>query len=155
LRRALEQFERRVFAGEKVTDAQRRRAEDTLTKALDAEREPWGERARAAQQAVREAAQMIRTYVVENLDALLVELTENAERAAANVNERASDFLVAVDERRAAEQRTRGLCSLVMPMNPNSIPATRSDAARVEVARLLDTGGEPAPVLRLADPVSA
>jgi hypothetical protein len=109
----------------------------------------------AAQQAVRDADQVVRAFVAESLDALLVELTEDAERAAAKVNERASDFLVAVDERRAVERRTLGLCSLVRPMQPNSVPATRSDGARVEVARLLDMGGEPPPVLRVADRVSA
>jgi hypothetical protein len=41
---ALEQLERGAFAGEKVTDAQRKRAEDTLAKAREAEREPWGGR---------------------------------------------------------------------------------------------------------------
>jgi hypothetical protein len=151
---ALEQLERRALTGEKVTDAQRKRAEDTLAKAREAEREPWGERVRAAQQAVRDADQMVRAFVAETLDALLVELTEDAERVAAKVNGRAADFLVAVGERRAAEQRTLGLCSLVRPMTPNSVPTTRSDAARLEVARLLDTGGEPPPVLRVADPVS-
>src|SRR5262249_49274112 len=130
--RALEQLERRAFAGEKVTDAQRRRAEDTLTRAREAEREPWGERVRAAQQAVRDADQVVRAFVAERLDALLVELTEDAERAAAKVNECASDFLIAVDERQTAGQRTAGLWSLVRPMKPNMIPATRSDRARVE-----------------------
>jgi hypothetical protein len=86
---ALEQLERRVFAGEEVTDAQRKRAEDALAKAREAGREPWGERVRAAQQAVRDAGQVVRAFVAESLDALLVELTEDAERAAANVNERA------------------------------------------------------------------
>jgi hypothetical protein len=152
--RALEQLERRAFAGEKVTDAQRKRAEDALAKAREAEREPWGERVRAAQQAVRDADQVVRAFVAESLDALLVELNQDAERAAAKVDASGRDFLVAVDERRAAEQRTRGLCSLVRPMQPNSVPATRTDAARVEVSRLLDSGGEPPPVLRVADRVS-
>jgi hypothetical protein len=152
---ALEQLERRAFAGEKVTDTQRKRAEAALVKARDAEREPWGERVRAAEQAVRDADQVVCAYVAENLDALVVELTEDAERAAAKVNESASDFLVAVDQRRAAEERTVGLCALVRPMQPNSILAARSDAARMEVARLIDTGGEAAPVLRVADRVSA
>jgi hypothetical protein len=153
---ALEQLERRAFAGEKVTDVQRKRAEDALDKARRTEREPWGERARAAEQAVRDADQVVRAYVAEHLEALLAELTEDAERAAVKVNESASDFLAAVEQRRAAEQRTARLCSLVRRMQPNSIQASRSDAARVEVARFLDTGGETAPVLRVAaQPVSA
>jgi hypothetical protein len=49
----------------------------------------------------------------------------------------------------------RATSLLVRPMKPNSVPATRSNGARVEVARLLDTGGEPPPVLRIADRVSA
>jgi hypothetical protein len=152
---ALEQLERRSLAGERITDAQRRRAEDTLVKAREAEREPCGERIRAAHWAVRDADQMVRAFVAESLDALLVELTEDAERAAAKVNERASDFLIAVDERQAAERRTLGLCSLVRPMKPNSVPATRSSRARLEVARLLDAGGEQPPVLWVADGVPA
>jgi hypothetical protein len=75
----------------------------------------------------------------------LAELTEDAEHAAVKVNESASDFLVAVGERRAVEQRTAGLSSLVRRMEPNSFPASRSDAAAVEVARFVDSGGETAP----------
>jgi hypothetical protein len=119
------------------------------------EREPWGERARAAQQAVRDLDQAVRAYVAEHIDALLAELTEDAERAAATVNESATDFLAAVEQRRATEQRTAGLCSLVRRMEPNSFPASRSDDAAVEVRRFLDTGGETAPVLRVAHPVPA
>jgi hypothetical protein len=104
--RALEQLERRAFAGEKVTDAQRKRAEEALAKAQSAEREPWGERARAAQQAVRDAGQGVQAHVAEHLDTLLAELNEDAERAAAKVDASASDFLAAVEQRRAAEQRT-------------------------------------------------
>jgi hypothetical protein len=151
---ALEQLERRAFAGAKVTDAQRNRAEGALAKAREAEREPWGERVRAAQQAVRDADQVVYSYVAEHLDALLVELTEDAERAAVRVNQAAADFLASVAERHALDQRTAGLYSLVRRMKPNSIPASRSDRARVEVARFLDTGGETAPVLRVADRVS-
>jgi hypothetical protein len=147
---ALEQLERRAFAGEKVTDAQRKRAEDALAKAQLAEREPWGERARAAEQAVRDADQVVRAYIAEHLEALLTELTEDAERAAVKVNDCASDFLLAVEQRRAAEQRTLGLCSLVQRMKPNSILASRTDVAAAEVARFLDTGGETAPVLQVA-----
>jgi hypothetical protein len=152
---ALEQLERRAFAGERVTAAQRTRAEDALAKAQQAEREPWGERARAAEQAVRDADQVVRAFIAEHLDALLAELTEDAERAAVKVNESARDFLAAVEHRRAAERRTAGLCSLVRRMEPNSIPASRSDVAAVEVARFLDTGGEAAPVLRAAQPAPA
>jgi hypothetical protein len=57
---ALEQLERRAFNGERVIDAHRKRAEDALAKAQRAEREPWLERARAAQQAVRDADQAVR-----------------------------------------------------------------------------------------------
>jgi hypothetical protein len=152
---ALEQLERRALTGTKVTDAQRKRGEDALAKARQQEQEPWGERIRAAEQAVRDADKVVRAYVADHLDALLVELTEDAERAAARVNQSASDFLVAVDHRRAAEERTAGLCALVRPMQPNSILATRSDAARMEVARLINTGGEAPPILRDADRVSA
>jgi hypothetical protein len=143
--RALEQLERRAFAGEKVTDAWRKRAEDALAKAQRLEREPWGERARAAQHAVRDADLAVRAHVAEHLDAILAELTQDAERAAAKVNERAADFLAAVDERRAAEERMAGLWSLVRPTKPNSIVASRSDAARVEVGRLLDSGARQPP----------
>ncbi len=138
-----------------MTDAQRKRAEDALAKAQGAEREPWGERARAAQQAVRDIDQVVRAYVAEHIDALLVELTEDAERAAEKVNETATDFLAAVEQRRATEQRTAGLWSIVRRMEPNSFPASRSDEAAVQVRRFLDTGGETAPVLRVAHPVSA
>jgi hypothetical protein len=152
---ALEQLERGAFGGEKVTDAQRKKAEDALAKAQGVEREPWGERARAAQQAVRDIDQVVRAYVAEHLDGLLAELTEDAERAAKKVNERAADFLAAVEQRRASEQRTAGLWSLVRRMEPNTLPASRSDEAAVQVRRFLDTGGETAPVVRIAHPVSA
>jgi hypothetical protein len=151
---ALEQLERQAFAGAKVTDAARTRAEDALAQAQRAEREPWGERARAAQQTVRDVDRTVQTYVGENLDALLTELAQDGESAAAKVNESASEFLAAVEERRAAEQRMAGLWSLVRRMEPNSIPASRSDEAAVQVRRFLDTGGEAAPVLRAAPPVS-
>jgi hypothetical protein len=153
--RQLEQLERRALTGEKVAEAQRRRAEDALTSARQVEQEPWGERARAAEQAVRDADQRVEQYVAEHLDTLLAELTEDAERAAAKVNDSAADFLAAVEQRRTAEQRTAGLWSLVRQMTPNSIPATRSDTARVEVARLLDTGGETAPIVRVSQPAPA
>jgi hypothetical protein len=153
--RSLEQLERRAFAGAKVTDAQRKGAEDALAKAQRVEREPWGERARAAQQAVRDLDQVVRAHVAEHIEALLAELTEDAERAAAGVNESANDFLAAVEQRRATEQRTAGLWSLVRRVEPNSFPASRSDEAAVQVRRLVDTGGETAPVLRVAHPVPA
>ena len=152
---ALEQLERRALAGARVTESQRKRAEDALAKARDAEQEPWGERVRAAHQAVRDADQVVQTYVAEHLDTLLVELNEDGERAAAQVDASATDFLAAVEQRRAAEERTAGLWSLVRRMEPNSIPPTRSDKAAVEVARLLDVGGETAPVLLVTHPVPA
>ena len=151
---ALEQLERRAFGGEKVTDAQRKGAEEALAKAQRVEREPWGERARAAQQAVRDIDQVVRAHVAEQIDALLAELTEDAERVAEKVNESAAEFLAAVEQRRATEQRTAGLWSLVRRMEPNSIPASRSDEAAVQVRRFLDTGGETAPALRADHPVS-
>jgi hypothetical protein len=152
---ALEQLERRSLAGARVTDTQRKQAEDALAKAREAEKEPWGERVRAAHQAVQDADQVVRAYVAEHLDTLLVELNEDGERAAAQVDASATDFLAAVEQRRAAEQRTAGLWSLVRPMKPNTIPPTRSDKAAVEVARLLDMGGETAPVLLVTHPVPA
>ena len=42
-----------------MTDAQRKEAEDALAKAQRLEREQWGERARAAQQAVRDLDQVV------------------------------------------------------------------------------------------------
>jgi hypothetical protein len=152
---ALEQLERRALTGARVTDMQRKRAEDALAKARAAEREPWGERVRAAHQAVRDTDQVVRGYVAQHLDPLLVELNEDAERAAAQVDASATDFLAAVEQRRACEQRTAGLWSLVRQMEPNSIPPARSDKAAAEVARLLDMGGETAPGLQVTHPVPA
>ena len=151
---ALERLERRSFAGEKVTDAQRKRAEDALAKAQRTEREPWSERARAAQQAVRDAEQVVRAFVAEHLDALLAELAEDAEHAAEAVNTTGAAFMAATAERRRVEQATGQLVSLVRPVQPNMLPVTRSDAAAVEVSRFLSEGGEVAPIPRAIEPVS-
>jgi uncharacterized NAD(P)/FAD-binding protein YdhS len=151
----LEQLERRSLGGQKVSDAQRRRAEEALAKARAAEQEPWVERVRAAGFAVQDAEQSIRAHVAENLDKLLAELTENAQAAASGVDETAAAFLAAVEERTRVEQATAQLASLVRPMRPGDISRARSDAAALEVGRFVEGGPEVAPILRFAEPASA
>jgi hypothetical protein len=151
----LEQLERRSLGGEKVSDSQRRRAEEALARTRQKEQEPWSERVRAARLAVQDAEQCVRAHVAENLDKLLAELTENAQAAASGVDETAAAFLAAVEERTRVEQATAQLASLVRPMRPGDISRARSDAAALEVGRFVEGGPEVAPILRLAEPASA
>jgi hypothetical protein len=83
------------------------------------------------------------------MDELLAELREDAENAAADVTRAVARFVDAYAERQRVEQRMTSLCARIRIPRPGDIVGTRAEAAVREANRLLDAGGEVAPVPRV------
>jgi len=70
------------------------------------------------------------------------------------IDHAAAAFVQACDRRAEAEQLLISILSLSRSLDPNDVARTRTDAARREVLALIEGGGERAPELRIAEPVS-
>jgi hypothetical protein len=145
---ALTQLERAAAGGESVSQAQRSQLEQELAAGRAKQAEPWAERRAGLEAALRDAERAIQIFTGENFDALYAEVASDAEAAAEAVDRAANAFLGAFYERMAAERKVTALVSVVRPMRPGDIDATRAEQAVREVSRLLDSGGEAAPLLR-------
>jgi hypothetical protein len=141
----LVRLEKSALAGEKVTDAQRRKAEDALLQAKSIVAAPWPERQSAAAEAAREAGYAVSAYASANADALLSALAEDGTAAAAMVDQAAQAVVDAVTARAQVEQRTFALLSLLGPVRPTDVQRSRSEPLMREAQRLLLEGGERAP----------
>jgi hypothetical protein len=144
----LADLERRAAAGEEVSDAQRTKAEQALTKARSKAAEPWAERRGGQQAAARDHDRKVALFVGENFPALYGDLAEDAEAAAASVDSAARALVSAYHERMAVEQRVTALSAWVRAPHPGNVAGTRSEAVVREAERLLAEGGERAPLLR-------
>ena len=51
-----------------------------------------------------------------------------------------------------AEGTLTQIVALVRPLRPGDVARTRTDAARLEVGRLIESGGEQATELRIVEP---
>jgi hypothetical protein len=146
-REALVQPEEAALSGEKVSAQRRAEVERTLTQAQLEAAAPWSERRTAAQRAVADANRAIVFYVGENLTTLLDELREDGEAAAAAVDAAAAAVVDAVQSRAAVEQATFKLLSTIRTTRPGDVQRSRSEGLAKEAGRLLDSGGERAPVV--------
>jgi hypothetical protein len=148
---SLAELERRAAGGDKVTDSERTKLEHELAAARAKAHEPWAERAAGVQSAARDGDQQISLFIEENLDQLLGELSEDAEAAANAVDTAAHRLVAAFHERMLVESRVTALCALIRTPRPGDVVPTRAEQAVREATRLLQTGGENAPLLH-ADP---
>jgi hypothetical protein len=143
---ALADLKRRAAAGEQVSDEERTKAERELTQARITAGAPWAERRDGVRAAIRDADHAERTFVADHLDELLVELVDEAETAASAVDRACHALIAAYRERQAVEARVTALCAQVRIPRPGDIVRTRSEQVAREAERLLQAGGEAAPV---------
>jgi hypothetical protein len=147
----LEQLERRAVAGEQVSQAARQRAEKALVDARQAADQPWGERQRAARLGAGDLLAQASRFAASNLDELLADLGEEGLAATAAINEAAQSILDGFAARSDVERRTFELIAMLRRANPGDVERTRAEAVVREAHRLLEGGGEQAPVV-LVDP---
>jgi DNA-directed RNA polymerase len=152
---ALVELERQAAGAGEVTAAQRRKAEERLTKAEQAAAERWPERRAGAERAAQDGRRALQRHVSEHFAEIVEELEQAGRAAAEQVDHTAQAFLEAVDRRMQAERTLIEVVALTRNMGPNDVARTRTDLARGEVGRLIESGGEQAPELRIAEPVSA
>jgi hypothetical protein len=111
--------------------------------------QPWPERRAGVERAATDADHEIQRFVASNLDALLNELHEDAEAAAAAVDAAAHGLVSSYHDRMLVEGRLTALCALVRIPRPGDVHRTRAEAVVREAERLLQQGGEQAPTLHV------
>ena len=144
---ALAQLERRALAGDDV-GAQRKKVEAELAKAKAAAAEPWAERLAGGQAAVRDHEQQVVLFVGQHFAELYGELAEDAEAAAARVDNACNELLAAYHERQLVEGRVIGLTGMIRQPQLGDVGRTRAEAVAAAASTLLRVGGEQAPILR-------
>jgi len=149
---ALTRLEQKAVAGNTVSAAERKRAEDALSKAEAEWGAPWAERRAAVQGAIREHERQLRAFAAEHLSELYGDLALAAQSAAADVDRACGAVVGAVERRMAIEREVFTLIGLAgRSPDPNAVARTRSEAVIREAQTLLREGGEAPPLLR-ADP---
>jgi hypothetical protein len=83
------------------------------------------------------------------------ELEENGAAAAEQIDHAAEAFLAATGRRAEAERNLISVVALTRNMEPNDVSRATSDEAVQAVSAFVQRGGENAPVLWIAEPVSA
>jgi len=153
-REALAEMERHIAAGE--VDAQSRtKAERRLARAEQTASVPWPQRRAGAERATQDARHALQLHIAEHFSEIVEELQENGRTAAAQVDHAAEAFVPACDARAEADQILTSVVALARHMRPNDVARTKTDAARREGIALIEGGGERAPELRIAEPLSA
>jgi hypothetical protein len=146
---AVAQIEQEAALGVEISPKVRKDAESELAAAKALVASNWTEKRAGIAAAVRSHEARIRAYVVENAAALLGELGEDAVDAATALDAAAQGALDAYGRRMAVEQQTFALLALSgRSPDPDAIVRSRSDAFANEARRLLELGGERAPLLR-------
>ena len=142
-------LERRGLEGEQVTAAQRNKTEDALLKAKTAHAAPWGERRSAIQQAINGHQGRVQAFVAEHFAELVDEIEQDGAKAARAVDAAAGTLVTAYQERARCSQR---LDTLIAAINGTSrsgdVALSRADGLFREADRMLQKGGEAAPVVR-------
>lgn len=146
---ALADLERKMILGSVVTDAQRTDAEDALARAKAENAAPWLERRAGVLAAIRDHDRELQTFVADHLDELLAEQAEDGEAAAEAVDRACQALVAAFRERQAVEQRVVGIAAMIRIPRVEDVARTRAEAVVAEANRLLDAGGEAAPLLRV------
>jgi hypothetical protein len=144
---ALADLERRAASGEDVSAAQRKRAEDELSKARARAAEPWAERRKGANAAVADLDARVHGFVIEHFDALAEALHETGQALAREVDRAAGDLVAAHAEREDCARRLSALASMIARVRPGDVSASNADEAAQAASALL-VSGEVAPVLR-------
>jgi small-conductance mechanosensitive channel len=142
-------LEHRAARGEKVPAAERSKLEAALAAAKAKTEEPWTERVAGVEAAVREQDGALRRYVADNLGPLFTELAEEAEAAASAVDAACRDLVSAYMRRMDVEAQTTALSALVRIPRPGDISRTHAEQVVMEANRLLESGGEQPPLLRV------
>jgi hypothetical protein len=153
-REALAELERRA-ATEQVSTQARRKAEERLARAEQEAAAPWPQRHQGAERAAQDGRHAIQRHVAEHFAEIVSELEENGAAAAEQVDHTAEAFLAATARRAEAERNLISVVALTRNMGPNDVSRATSDEARQAVSAFVQRGGENAPVLRIAEPVSA
>jgi chromosome segregation ATPase len=130
--------------------AARRKLEQELTTAKARSAEPWAERVEGARRAARDAQQVVQRFVGEHLDELVEARQVEGQAAAERINTACAEMLAGYAEWARVSQGMSQLLSLVGPVRPGDVSFSRCEALAREARRLLDQGGEQAPVLRHA-----
>jgi hypothetical protein len=142
-------LEKRALEGEQVSAAQRGKAEDALAKAKVAAAAPWGERRSAIQQAIDGHRGRVQAFTADHFGELVEEIEQDGAAAARAVDAAAETLVAAYLERAAASQR---LDTLIASVNGASrfgdVALSRADAIFREASRMLQEGGEAAPIVR-------
>jgi len=141
---ALAEFERRGDGKQ----AERTRLERELAEAKAAVAAPWAERIEGARRRARDARGEVQRFVTAHLAELVQARQVDGQAAADRINSAVSEMLAAYAEWAAVSQEISTLLSLVGPVRPGDVSFTRSEALAREASRLVQQGGEQAPVLR-------
>src|SRR5262245_42389538 len=143
-REAVAEFHR--HGGGKPVD--QKRLEGALAEAQSRFNEPWGERIEGARRAARDAQIPVRSFVGENLDALVRALQADGQSAAERINAGAVEMVAGYGEWSRIAQEISQVVSLVAQVKPGDVSFSRCEPLMREVSRLLDQGGESGPVWR-------
>jgi hypothetical protein len=127
--------------------SKRHQLEAELAKAQARRAEPWAERLKGAQHALRDIDSAIRQHVTENFAEAAAPIEQDGEVAAQQVNEALAALIAACDTRRLVESRLAGLAVKVTgaTLQPGDVARPRTDEVARAARALLDAGGE-APV---------
>jgi hypothetical protein len=131
-----------------VNAAERTKLERELAAAKAATHEPWAERIAGVEAAARDVDRAVALYVAGNLDELLAELHENAEAAASAVDAACRELVTAYHRRQTVDAHVIAVAATVRIPRAGDVAPTRAEAVVREANRLLDGGGEQAPLLR-------
>jgi hypothetical protein len=138
-----------VRGGETVPDAEAKRTLAALRAAEAKRDEPWAERADGARAALHDHHNTVGRYVIEVYDALLAEREVDSRAAAERVTRACEELIAAHREREQAAHHMNALISVIRRVRPGELPWSRAEPAVREAAKLLDQGGERAPVPRV------
>jgi hypothetical protein len=145
---AVRQAERARLGGS-GTDAAVRAAEKALAKAKDEAAQPWGLRASAAREALRDVDKRISAHIAENFEAFAGDYNVQAQLAAERVNEALRAAVEAIREREVVAQRAAELWRWVATPVQNLTPYSRCEQLARDLDAFLMAGGERAPVMPL------
>jgi hypothetical protein len=146
---AVAQLERRAAGGEDVSQGERTKAEKTLSEARAQADAPWAERRAGAIAAVGDLDDEIKRFIAANLDELVDELREDGKAAAESVDAACRALIDGYQHRMLVEQRLTSLLSMVRIPRVGDVTRTKADGVVAEANRLLESGGEQAPVMRV------
>jgi hypothetical protein len=146
---ALVELEKTDLAGEKVSPAQRAKAEGELAKARAKAAAPWNERRAAVRQAILDQRSRIQSFAGENFAALVHEVEEDGAEAARRMDEGARILVEAAHERARCAERLDQLIAAVRGRSQfGDVALSRCETLVREGAQLLDGGGEIPPTVR-------